>query len=389
MVIVGFITLFMFALVGFGPRFLEKILPESTLVWIEDNDGFGGLLSMSGTVDMADGGGTKGDPKDPYSHLRDTGDGWQGSARIAALPGNQPVFVADVLDGRRAEARNVAPQTVGVLQPVTDCRFTPPQAGSFVAHIGALGNPPYTMALSTYGDAELAKAVRQFAKIYRKSGRKQVHGLSDLSFTDFDVIVTETQRPVYLVLESPHDMRLWNILLAPGARIERVVLIGGRQAGVANLDPAVPVEVMRNAELQACGVPDAQYPLNPGHMLFQSLEAGIMSQDEADESLGRIATRVAAYERWFHESFGVSASDTLAGNWKGGTVAVAGPVPTDPAARAVWHPVKDGPALITTDAYVEYPALKAEGADFASRVVAIATAFAWGDLKNIKQGVEF
>ena len=101
-------------------------------------------------------------------------------------------------------------------------------SGSFVAHIGALGNPPYTMALSTYGDAELAKAVRQFAKIYRKSGRKQVHGLSDLSFTDFDVIVTETQRPVYLVLESPHDMRLWNILLAPGARIERVVLIGGR-----------------------------------------------------------------------------------------------------------------------------------------------------------------
>lgn len=29
MVIVGFITLFMFALVGFGPRFLEKIFPKA------------------------------------------------------------------------------------------------------------------------------------------------------------------------------------------------------------------------------------------------------------------------------------------------------------------------------------------------------------------------
>lgn len=384
MVIVGFITLFMFALVGFGPRFLEKILPESTLVWIEDNDGFGGLLSMSGTVDMADGGGTKGDPKDPYSHLRDTGDGWQGSARIAALPGNQPVFVADVLDGRRAEARNVAPQTVGVLQPVTDCRFTPPQAGSFVAHIGALGNPPYTMALSTYGDAELAKAVRQFAKIYRKSGRKQVHGLSDLSFTDFDVIVTETQRPVYLVLESPHDMRLWNILLAPGARIERVVLIGGRQAGVANLDPAVPVEVMRNAELQACGVPDAQYPLNPGHMLFQSLDAGRLSVEEAEVTLGKIAAANAAWDGWFRDAFGVSANATMAGDWNDGNIAVAGPVPATPEERAVYAKLSGGLARITVDTYVEYPALRAEGADFASRVGAIASAFAWGDLENLK-----
>ena len=51
--------------------------------------------------------------------------------------------------------------------------------------------------------------------------------------------------------------------------------------------------------------------------------------------------------------------------------------------------IKGSTARITTDTYVEYPALTAEGADFASRVVAIATAFAWGNLDNIKPEESF
>ena len=81
---------------------------------------------------------------------------------------------------------------------------------------------------------------------------------------------------------------LWNIHLAPGAQVERVVLLGGEQAGVTNLDPAVPVDVLRNGNLGACGVPLPVYPLNAGHMLFQSLEAGILDADEAEETLGKI-----------------------------------------------------------------------------------------------------
>ncbi|MBK6469073.1 MAG: hypothetical protein IPF96_21435 [Rhodobacter sp.] len=83
--------------------------------------------------------------------------------------------------------------------------------------------------LATYGDQDLAAAVRQLASVYRKSGRKQVQGLGDLRFTAFDVAVTETEKPVYLVLQASGGTRmLWNIHLAPGAQVERVVLLGGR-----------------------------------------------------------------------------------------------------------------------------------------------------------------
>lgn len=389
MVIVGIITLFMFAMVGFGPRFLEKIMPERVLVWIDDNDGFGGLFSLSGTFNMMDSGAAKGDPNDPDSYLRAGKDGWIATPKIAALPGNKAAFVKDVLEGRRRDTSNVAPASVGRLSPVTDCRLTAPNAGSLVAHIGVVGSRDAALALATYGDAELAEAVRNFAKVYRKTGLKQVQGLSNLRFTNYDVVVTETEKPVYLVLEATGYHRLWTIHLAPGAQIERVVLLGGAQVGVANLDPDVPVEVLRNAELDACGIPQAVYPLPPGHMLFQSLEAGLLPQEEADATLAEIAAATTAYDRWFRASFGVKATETLTGNWRDGTIAVAGPVPADPAARAKYTPVAEAAARITTDTYVEYPALKAKGEDFATRVVAIATAFAGGDLKSIQPEVSF
>lgn len=393
MAIAGALMMAMLALTMGGPRVLEKVLPESVLAWIDDNDGFGGLLSLSGTVNMMDAGsgGGGGNSEDPMSHLRDTNDGWKASAKIAALPQGRAAFVKDVIDGRRApNGGTTAPDLVDVLQPMEGCSFAAPGAGTLVGHVSTFGDSEIRLDLATYGDQDLAAAVRQLASVYRKSGRKQVQGLGDLRFTALDVAVTETEKPVYLVLQASGGTRLlWNIHLAPGAQVERVVLLGGEQAGVTNLDPAVPVDVLRNGNLGACGVPLPVYPLNAGHMLFQSLEAGILDADEADQTLGKIKAANAAWDGWFRTTFGVSANETMAGNWRNGSIAVVGPVPAAPEGRAVFAAIKGSTARITTDTYVEYPALAAEGADFASRVVAIATAFAWGNLDNIKPEVSF
>jgi hypothetical protein len=383
MAIIGFISLVMLALVFRGPQVFEGILPESAMAFLDDMS-LGGVVQMGGGNTQA----TSGD--DPMSQLRDSTDGWKSSDKIAALPGNRAVFVSDVVSGRRVNAiKGTAPASVDRLEPLAGCAFTPPTADAFVGHVSSWGDPKTTLALATYNDTDLANAVRQFAKIYRKAGIKQIQGLKQLKFSAFDVVVTETEKPVYLVLQGSNRMWLWNIQLAPGARLERIVLLGGTQAGVVNIDPAVPVEVLRDAEAVACNFPGAVYPLNPGHMLFQSLQAGHLDPAEAEETLGKIAASNAAYDAWFRRSFGVSANETMAGNWYGGSIAVVGPVLGDGQERVVWQPVKNGRARITFDTYVDYPALAAEGADFTSRVVAIATSFAWGDLKNLKQEVNF
>lgn len=385
MAIVGLISLMMFGLVFGGPRVLDRVLPESALAWIEENDSLGlfgdGTDMVSFTTEASNG-------DDPASHLHDGKDGWRASDKVAAMPGNSAVFLRDVMSGRR-KSRGASPAAVEVIRPMTGCSFTPPTAGAFVGHVSAWGSNNMALGLSTYGDAELAAAVRGFGKVYRETGLRQVPGLSGLTFDAFDVAVTETGKPVYLVLQGRGGNRLWALHLAPGAQLERVVLLGGNQAGVAHLPDGVPVEVMREDEMAACGLPGPAYPLNPGALLFQSLEAGVLDQEEASATLAMIDAKVQDYDRWFRSAFGVSALETMAGNWDGGSVAVAGPLPATPEARAVWHPLTQAQAWITADTYVEYDALTEQGVDFRARVLAIAESFAWGDLKNLRQGVEF
>ncbi|MEZ5796396.1 MAG: hypothetical protein R3D63_02150 [Paracoccaceae bacterium] len=379
--VVGIITLLMFGLVVGGPGLYARFLPESAVAWLED-------FSLEDMASLTGGGGS--DSGEPIEHLRDSGDGWRPSDRIAAMTGNRAVFIKDVVSGRRKRgAAGQSPAAVEVVQPVTGCTVTPPAAGSLLGHVNGDSSSRARVELSTYGDAELAEAVAKFARTYRKSGAKIVSGIGEVRFDAFDVVVTEVAQPVYLVLQAGGQMRLWNLHLAPGARLERVVLLGGDQAGVANLPEGVPVEVMRNAEMAACGLPRPAYPLNPGHMLYQSLAAGHLTPEEAQETLDLMAAQMQAYEEWFRQSFGQGAAETMAGDWYEGGIAVVGPVPAEAAGRARWNKLDGATARITADTYVEYAGLAEQGTDFKARVMAVATAFAWGDLKNIRQGVEF
>ncbi len=228
MVIVGVISLIMVALVMGGPKVFENVLPEDAVAWLNDF-GMGNEMATFGS------GGSTSNGEDPQSHLRDTKDGWRPSDKIAAMPYNRAVFIKDVLTGRRTSIDGHSPAAVTVLEPVADCRITPPTADAFVGHVSARWRTGLTLGLSTYGDADLAAAVRHLGKVYRDTGSKMFSNtkatLRDNSFDAYDVVVTETAKPVYLVLQSMDALRIWNLHLAPGARLERVVLLGGFEAG--------------------------------------------------------------------------------------------------------------------------------------------------------------
>ncbi len=199
--------------------------------------------------------------------------------------------------------------------------------------------------------------------------------------------VTETAAPVYLVLEAGAGKRIWNIHLAPGARIERVVLLGGDQVGVANIDPVVPVEVLPSEGLQACGIRPA-HPLNAAHRFFRELEAEGVTFAEAERRRTEQAAMVEAYARWLRDTFDLDARADRAG-FDFGTLSVVGKVPADAVAKAVYAPISGARILTTQDSFFEIRGQTAEGEDFAARVRAIATSFAYGDLANLMQGAEF
>jgi hypothetical protein len=165
-----------------------------------------------------------------------------------------------------------------------------------------------------------------------------------------------------------------------------VVLLGGAQAGVANLDPVVPVEVLLNDGLATCGIAPA-HPLNRGHALLQPQGEGGRSPADQAAELARIEAAAAAYDQWFRDSFGVSTRDRA--GFDRGAVAVVGPVPEAEAGRAVYAPIGGADIRTTHDSYFEIRGQVPEGEDFAARVTAIATGFAFGDLATLRQGIDF
>ncbi|MBN8630501.1 MAG: hypothetical protein J0L76_06565 [Rhodobacterales bacterium] len=375
MLIVGAVMLAGLAVVMKGPQAFTRYLPEKLATAID-----GGMI---GTFD----GAVKGSGNRAEDYLDDGTDGLRAHGRIAAMSGNRPVFISDVISGYSTRVGTDIPAEITMVRPISGCRLTPPLAGTAVGHVTA-AETGLSLSLLTYNDYDLADAVQGFVDAYRKSGMASPGEGTGLAYQAYDVAVTETRAPVYLVLETARGNRIWNIHLAPGARIERVILLGGDHAGVANLDPVVPVEILPADALAACGI-DPYYPLNPGHRFFEVLngDSGTYKSD-AEAKLVVMKERITAYNTWFRDSFGVLADETRAG-FDGSTVSVVGPQPGEAEPKAVYAPIRGSRIRMTQDSYFEIRGQVAEGEDFAGRVKAIATSFAFGDLKNLRQGVAF
>lgn len=373
--IVGAVMLAGLAVVVKGPQALTRYLPDRLATAIN-----GGI---AGTFD----GAVKGAGDKASDYLEDGVDGLTVHGPIAAMAGNRPVFIEDVLSGHKTQISSDIPAEITMIRAISGCRLTPPLDGTEVGHATAVATG-LALPLLTYNDRDLAAGVQALADAYRDTGSDRVSTPSTLAFEAYDIAVTETRAPVYLVLESGPGNRIWNIHLTPGARIERVVLLGGTHVGVANLDPVVPVEVLPGDALAACGI-EPFYPLNQGHRFFEVLKTGQGSlKADAEAAFAVMQDRIAAYNTWFRDSFGVLANETRVG-FDGGMVSVVGPQPGEAEPKAIYAPIQGSRIRMTQDIYFEIRGQVAEGEDFVGRVRAIATSFAFGDLKTLRQGVAF
>jgi hypothetical protein len=363
------------------PQAFDGILPASMLE---------GLAQVEAGLDPSS--DVQADPADetPADFLIDGPAGQVAAGPIAAMMGNVPVLISDIVDGYSTRVAGDVPAEITTIRPIMGCFVTPPLTGTTVGHVVA-GQSDLALGFLTYNDTHLAASVQAFVDSYRHSETADTVVATvpeALAYQSYDVAVTEVQAPVYLVLQTGPGNRIWNIHAAPGVRIERVVLLGGGQVGVANLDPVVPVEVILDAGLAACGIQPA-LPLNAGHALVAAFASG---DADAESTIAAHEAAVDAYDRWFLDTFGLAAGPSRAG-FDRGTISLVGPIPggEDPALvpKAVFTGIDGAKIRTTQDAFFEIPGQVPEGEDFAARVKAIATAFAFGDLATLQQGADF
>jgi hypothetical protein len=376
LILVSVLALAAAGLALFGPKPFAPWLPDRLAGWVEDIVGPGGLLQQ-GAVGAGD---------TPADFLEDGPEGWVAQGPIAAGVGNAPAFVSAVMTGYAEAGASAVPAGITTIRPILGCLVTPPNDGTRVGHAVAVESGMSLPVLS-YSDAHLAEGVEAFVARYRKSGATTAAEVPGIAYKAYDVAVTETSGPVYLVLVAGAGNWIWNINLAPGVQIERVVLVGGDQAGVANLDPVIPVEVLLNDGLEECGIVPA-YALNPGHLMNQTPLVAGLSQAEFSARKAELAERVGAFDLWFRDRFGVAASETRAG-FDRGVMSLIGPVPVAAAQMAVHVSIAGGTVRMTEDRYLEIRGQVAAADSFVERVNAIATRFAFGNLANLRQGVDF
>ncbi|TAG29389.1 MAG: hypothetical protein EAZ40_02620 [Rhodobacterales bacterium] len=374
LVVVGATVLAAGALVVLRPQMVEGFLPPVAI----------SALTGLGASGLRDADAT------PADFLVDSPEGLLATGPIAAVDGNRPVFIDAVVSGYTTRISADIPAEITTIRPILGCMPTPPQPGTMVGHASA-GTSGLALALSTYNDSHLAAAVQTFVDRYRRLGPDMTYEAGGPPYEAYDIAVTETEAPVYLVLETGAGNRMWNLHLAPGARIERVILLGGDQAGIANLDPVVPVEVILNDGLATCGIQPV-HDLNPGHQLVQiaqgSLRDPALSRQDAETQLAALRDAADAYDVWFRDSFGVLAGESRIG-FDAGTISVIGPVPTGAEPKAAYDPIAGARIRTTQDQFFEIKGQVAEGQDFTARVRTIATEFALGNLATLSQGVDF
>ena len=368
--VIGGILVAAVAFAALGSRSFDRLLPTEAVDVLDRMVAGDGAKPVETAADL----------------LLDAPDGLIAAGPVAAHDGNRPVFIDEVIQGYGTATAQEQPAAITTIRPIMGCLLTPPLEGSLVGHVTA-GQSNQPLALATYDDSDLAVAVQGLVDGYRQTAVAAVPVAAGLAYQAYDVAVTETRAPVYLVLESGAGNRMWNIHLAPGARIERVILLGGDQAGVANLDAVVPVEVILNDGLAACGISPA-YLLNAGNRLYRDVEAGLIAPAPAKLRLADVMARAAAYDQWFRDSFGVKAGETRVG-FDAGTLSVVGPVPGPEDLKALYAPIAGSDIRMTQDDFFEIKGQIAAGEGFAARVMTIARSFAFGDLATLRQGVKF
>lgn len=111
---------------------------------------------------------------------------------------------------------------------------------------------------------ELGEAVQSAGKREALNDR-----VEDSRAKPVDVLVTETRKPVYLVLSGQQPV-LWMLHLAEGAQIEAIAVIGGSAQAIANVPEGVEVRfvITQSSWQRSCAVSPAR-PVTPSWEMIE------------------------------------------------------------------------------------------------------------------------
>ncbi len=244
-----------------------------------------------------------------------------------------------------------APAKLDWLATAKGCTFPRPAAGERVVQVHA-GESQQGSGVFGISRAAVLERAQNYVSLWQQKGRDP--GVNSDRSGDrlkvVDVVVTERDKPVYLVLAGGHDL-LWNISKAEGARIAQVAIVGAGNAGVANLDADVPVAVLSGGAATRCQVSALRKP-QPYWGVVKLAEKGDATSRQAVKSRDDAFRR---YDSWFRSTFGTPSEPVTIGIERM-SHAVVGPMPRTLDARIPYRGLAGGTVRLAPTDHVFFAA---------------------------------
>jgi len=292
-------------------------------------------------------------------------------------------WVQAALAGYKKTVEGDMPARVAMVAPVAGCKLRKPGKDELVANVH-IGAPGMATPIFAFSRQILAERTKNYIEMYKNIGEEAAEP-SDWAADNVgavDVVVTETARPVYLVLQAEGRNTLWNIHAGQGTTIAHVAVIGSGAIAVANLDDQVKVELMTGANMTRCGIAPLRKPAD--HWVFVKNA----KQDQSNmfkEAMDRNIAFYRAYSSWFSSNFGFGSETDVIGIDKASQVLV-GPLPASLEARIPFKPLAGASVRIAKQDYVWATDKEAYRAKHRALARALAEKMVGGDLKSLYKG---
>lgn len=286
-------------------------------------------------------------------------------------------WVQQAVTGYRAARVTDTPARL-VRAPMGGCAFPAPSPTARVAlvHVaaGVQSAPIYALT-----DEALAKAAQDYVQAYAahngappaQAGRVHTGPLGLVN-----VVVTETEAPVYLILVANSGL-VWNLTVAEGAQIETVALLGPETIGLANAPDGVRVQALTGPAAVRCGARPARMPQD--HWGFvRDMEARSRSR-WALAALDENRAFARAFSAYLARTFNISQSRRSSGAHKVSNI-IVGPV-LEPA--PAFASLDGAQILVTPVRHVIVGGPRDFEAGARAKVVEAARRAAGGDLSRL------
>lgn len=273
------------------------------------------------------------------------------------------------------------PSEIAPLPKNSKCKFDFPTDDEKLVHvhieISNSAAPVYAIskkAIAKRASRYIDKYVRNNGKVTRRDLRSRGDRLGIVN-----VVVTEQQQPVYLVLTGSGNI-IWNIQAHERSLISRVAIIGRGTTGIANLDPEVPVTSLTGKALKRCNVFPARNPKD-----HWSMVAFIKSHGTGRETVAQERKYARKYTFWFTNSFAQSADRDAVGDFLLSNV-IVGPMPDKLEARVPYKSLKGAQLRLTAQDYVFASPPEYYNTKNMELVKELATRMSGGSLESLLPG---